>query len=37
MAHFVLYSDQTMSVSADVPHMLVTDARMSDKMKLIRA
>jgi len=35
-AHFVLYSDQTMAVSAEVPQVLESDARMSSRMKLIQ-
>lgn len=36
-AHFALYSDQAVSVSADVPQVLEIDARMAAQMKLIRA
>ncbi len=36
-AHFTLYSDQTLSVSAEAPQVLEIDARMSARMKLIRA
>jgi predicted molibdopterin-dependent oxidoreductase YjgC len=36
-AHFALYSDQTLSVSAETPQVLAIDARMAAQMKLIRA
>jgi formate dehydrogenase major subunit len=36
-AHFSLYSDQSSSVSADLPQVLEIDARMALQMKLIRA
>jgi formate dehydrogenase major subunit len=35
-AHFALYSDQMLSVSAHVPQVLEIDARMTAQMKLIR-
>lgn len=35
-AHFVLYSDMSSSSSVNIPIILPIDARMSDKMKLIR-
>ena len=34
-AHFVLYSDQVQSVSANIPHVLEVDARVAAQMKLI--
>jgi assimilatory nitrate reductase catalytic subunit len=36
-AHFALYSDQSLSVSAEVPQVLQIEARMSAQLKLIRA
>jgi predicted molibdopterin-dependent oxidoreductase YjgC len=36
-AHFALYSDQSLSFSAEVPQVLQIDARMTAQMKLIRA
>ena len=36
-AHFALYSDQALSVSAEAPQVLQIDARMIAQMKLIRA
>ncbi|MFH0988660.1 MAG: molybdopterin-dependent oxidoreductase [bacterium] len=35
-AHFILYSDQIQSTSAEVPAVLEIDARMANQMKLIR-
>ena len=36
-AHFVLYSDQTLAVSAEAPQVLAIDARMKAQTKLIRS
>jgi hypothetical protein len=36
-AHFALYSDQTLSFSAETPQVLEIDARMTAQMKLVRA